>query len=96
MTLAISRVTCITVRAARVNSAVAYYHAKQDDFSNGTAIAADKEGTQSYHSLLLDYTWTKAFDFYLGYMRSTGSGGMVASYLNTSNASMGVGMRCRF
>ena len=77
-------------------AAVGYYHVKQNDFSNGTTIAADKEGTQTYTSMMVDYAWTKAFDCYLGYMGSTGTGGMVASYLNTSNASMGVGMRYKF
>lgn len=80
----------------RFFAAAGYYHVKQNDFSNGTTIAADKEGTQTYQSCLLDYAWTKAFDFYLGYEHSKGTGGMVAGYLNASNASLGVGVRYKF
>jgi len=77
-------------------AAVSFYHVGQNDFSNGTTAAGDKSGTTTYVSALLDYTWTRAFDFYLGYMSVKGNGGMVAGYTYDTNATLGLGARFKF
>ena len=81
---------------SKLSLAASYYHVGQNDFSNGTATAADKSGTTKYSSVLLDYTFSKAFDAYIGYMGVKGSGGMVAGYTYDDNSSLGVGLRYKF
>jgi hypothetical protein len=90
----------------KFNVAVAYYHVGQNDFSNGTATAAniaagtgtagDVSGNTTYTSALLDYNYSKAFDTYLGYMTVKGSGGMVAGYTADTNSVLGLGLRYKF
>ena len=77
--------------------AVSYYNVAQNDFSNGTATAADQSGSTHYTSALLDYNLAKALDAYVGYMGVKGSGGMATSaWAYNTNATLGVGLRYKF
>ena len=78
------------------NVAAGCYSVKQNDFSNGQAIAADKAGSGTFGSLLLDYRFTKAFDVYAAYMGSQYKDGMAAGYALASNNILGLGARYAF
>jgi predicted porin len=79
--------------------AASYYDLKQDDWSQGSTLAADagkKSGTQKYTSLLLDYKFTRAFDVYLACMSSKYADALAVGYVNPTNLVTGLGMRYKF
>ena len=92
---------------SKFNVAASYYKVHQGDYSNGIVSPAGTKysaGDTTYTSLLLDYTFTKAFDAYAGFMSVSANGGMILAnasgaavpYLNDSNSIMGLGIRYRF
>jgi predicted porin len=78
------------------NVAVGYYGLHQNDWSNSTAVAADKAGSGKFGSVLLDYKLSKALDVYAGYMNTQYTRGMAAGYPLASNNIYGVGTRYAF
>jgi predicted porin len=96
----------------KFNVGAGYYINKVDDFSGGLMPAANAgpsakwAGNNEYVSLILDYKWTKAFDFYFGYMHAMNTGGQAAGLLANAanplmsdvntNATYGLGMRYKF
>jgi predicted porin len=80
----------------KFNTAVSYYEVDQPDFSKGTGTAADMSGTAKYYSGLVDYTFTKAFDLYAGYMASSAAGANRVGYTYASNSCFGIGARYKF
>jgi general bacterial porin, GBP family len=79
--------------------AASYYDLKQDDWSQGSTLAADagkKSGTQKYTSILLDYKVTRAFDAYLACMSSKYADALAVGYVDPSNVVTGLGMRYKF
>jgi len=75
----------------KFNAAVSFYNVAQNDFSNGTDTPADFSGHTNYTSVLLDYTFTKAFD-----MSTKGTGGPVFGYTYDNNTITGLGIRYKF
>jgi predicted porin len=87
-----------------------YYINKVDDYSGGVAPApgtgpsAKAAGNNEYVSMVLDYKWTKALDFYAAYMHALNTGGQSAGLLQVSattanlnaNSIYGMGMRYKF
>ena len=81
---------------AKFNVAVGIYEVRQNDFSNGTATAADKSGNAKFGSIVLDYKIAKPFDVYAGYMNCQYNAGLAAGYTLASNQILGVGARYMF
>jgi predicted porin len=79
-----------------LNIAAGYYHVAQNDFSAGAATAANKSGTGTFGSLLVDYRISKPFDVYAGYMGSQYKDGMAAGYGLASNKIVALGARYAF
>ncbi len=85
-----------------------YYINKVSDYSGvpqTAVLSAKNAGNNEYVSLVLQYKWTKAFDFYGGYMHAMNTGGQAVGSLanaagTTSNENVnsvyGVGMRYKF
>ena len=80
----------------KLNVGLSYYHVAQGDYSNGDGEAAQMSGTTTYTSALLDYHLTKAFDAYLGYMKTSASQSMAAGIEYPSNQVTGFGIRYMF
>jgi GBP family porin len=95
---------------SQFNVAAGYYINKIKDFSGVPipatgVLGAKNAGNNEYASLVLDYKWTKAFDFYFGYMHSMNTGGQAVGFLanaagTTANENVnqvyGLGMRYKF
>ena len=93
---------------SQFNVGVGYYINKVKDYSGKPVTAvlnAKNAGNNEYASLLLDYKWTKAFDFYFGYMHAMNTGGQAVGFLanaagttanENTNATYGLGMRYKF
>ena len=81
---------------AKFNTAIGYYHVAQNDFSGGTSTPANKPGSGTFGSILLDYHFTKAFDTYAGCMTSQYRDGMASGFNYGSNKIVGLGARYMF
>jgi predicted porin len=93
---------------SQFNVAAGYYINKVDDYSGvpqTAVLAAKNAGNNEYASVVLDYKWTKAFDFYFGYMHAMNTGGQAVGFLanaagttanENTNATYGLGMRYKF
>ena len=93
---------------SQFNVGLGYYINKVDDYSGvpqTAVLAAKNAGNNEYASLVLDYKWTKAFDFYFGYMHAMNTGGQAVGFLANAagttanenvNATYGLGMRYKF
>jgi predicted porin len=81
---------------AKFNVALGWFEIRQNDFSNGTATAADKSGNGKFGSIILDYHLSKPFDVYAGYMNSQYNEGLAAGYPLASNNIFGLGARYSF
>ena len=93
---------------SKFNVGVGYYINKVDDFSGvaqTAVLSAKNAGNNEYASVVLDYKWTKAFDFYFGYMHAMNTGGQAVGFLanaagttanENTNAVYGLGMRYKF
>ncbi|MDR3683832.1 MAG: porin, partial [Geothrix sp.] len=63
---------------SQFNVGAGYYINKVKDYSGvpqTAVLSAKNAGNNEYASLVLDYKWTKAFDFYFGYMHAMNTGG---------------------
>jgi len=93
---------------SQFNVAAGYYINKVKDYSGvpvTAVLGAKNAGNNEYASLVLDYKWTKAFDFYFGYMHAMNTGGQAVGYLanaagttanENTNQTYGLGMRYKF
>jgi predicted porin len=98
---------------SQFNVAAGYYINKVDNYLGAAAPPAPNAGPSAkwagnneYASLVLDYKWTKAFDFYFGYMHALNTGGQASGLLATAatpltanvnaNQTYGLGMRYKF
>ena len=92
----------------KFNVGAGYYINKVADYSGaplGAVLAAKNAGNNEYVSLVMQYRWTKAFDWYFGYMHAMNTGGQAVGLLANAagttanenvNATYGVGMRYKF
>ena len=93
---------------SQFNVAAGYYINKIKDYSGvpvTAVLGAKNAGNNEYASLVLDYKWTKAFDFYFGYMHAMNTGGQAVGFLanaagttanENTNQTYGLGMRYKF
>jgi predicted porin len=80
----------------------AYYGYKQNAFATGanagcsTKVAAQCSGTENSFSLVLDYRFSKRFDWYIGTFYTAVTDGLASGFLNDNTLTTTTGIRFRF
>jgi len=80
----------------------AYYGYKQNSFATGanagcsSTVASQCSGTENAASLVLDYRFSKRFDWYLGTFYTKVNDGLASGFLNDNTLTTTTGIRFRF
>lgn len=86
----------------KMDLTAAYYGYKQDAFATGantgctSNIAGNCAGTENAGSIVLDYRFSKRFDWYLGTMYTAVKDGLASGFLNDNTLTTTTGIRFRF
>ena len=86
----------------QLDISAAYYGYKQNSFATGanagcsSTVAASCSGTENSGSIVLDYKFSKRFDWYLGTFYTEVKDGLASGFLNDNTLTTTTGIRFRF
>jgi predicted porin len=85
-----------------IDITASFYGYKQDAFAGGanagcsSTVVAQCSGTENTGSLVLDYKFSKRFDWYIGTFYSSVTDGLASGFLNKNTLTSTTGIRFRF